>query len=55
MEDWKKVVSAWNNLDIKEIGIESRPQLILMVANSPGIGTIRPGHRSVWNVGAIFP
>ena len=34
MEDWKKVVSAWNNLDIKEIGIESRPQLILMVANS---------------------
>lgn len=34
MENWKKVVDSWNNLDIKEIGLESRPQLILMVANA---------------------
>lgn len=34
MENWKKVVDSWKDLDIKEISVESRPQLILMVANA---------------------
>ena len=34
MENWKKVVDSWGNLDIKEIQLESRPSLILMVGNA---------------------
>ena len=33
-ENWKKVVDAWGNLDIKAIKLESRPGLIIMVANA---------------------
>ena len=33
-ENWKKVVDAWGNLDIKAIKLESRPALIVMVANA---------------------
>ncbi len=33
-EQWAKVTEAWRNLDIKEISVESRSQLLVMVGNA---------------------